>query len=167
MLSRLVNMHFVRKEAGRYYLHPVDREYALSRVPHGEVGDREVLDDKTPFTQIALADRGANYFAETRLPRENWKTLADLAPQLAEIDLRRAAEDFDIAANVLTGIDFDYLLLWGHYRQMIELHEKLQGKLNESGFENEKCGFTRFSLRFHGTNSKGNRLSGTSLRSCP
>ncbi|MCG3153475.1 MAG: Photosystem I assembly protein Ycf3 [bacterium] len=131
VLSRLVSMHFVRKEAGGYYLHPVDREYALGRVPHGEAVDREVLDDKTPFTQIALADRGANYFSETRLPRANWKTLADLAPQLAEIDLRCAAEDFDTAAEVLTDIDFDYLLLWGHYRLMIELHENLQGKLDD------------------------------------
>jgi tetratricopeptide (TPR) repeat protein len=131
VLSRLVNMHFVRKEAGRYYLHPVDREYALARVPHGEDGDREVLDDKTPFTQIALADRGANYFAETRLPRENWKTLNDLSPQLAEIDLRCAAEDYDTAAIVLLSIDYDCLLLWGHYRLMVELHERLQGKIND------------------------------------
>ena len=131
VLSRLVNMHFVRKEAGGYYLHPVDREYALSHVPHGEAGDREVLDDKTPFTQIALADRGANYFSETRLPRANWKTLADLAPQLAEIDLRCTAEDFDTAADVLTDIDGHYLLLWGHYRLMIDLHENFQGKLND------------------------------------
>ncbi len=140
VLSRLVNMHFVRKEAGGYYLHPVDREYALSRVPHGEAGDREVLDDKTPFTQIALADRGANYFAETRLPRENWKTLADLAPQLAEIDLRCAAEDYDTAAEVLADIDFDYLLLWGHYRLMIELHENLQGKLNDPNLKSTSLG---------------------------
>ena len=140
VLSRLVNMHFARKEAGGYYLHPVDREYALSRVPRGEASDREVLDDKTPFIQIALADRGANYFAETRLPRKNWKTLSDLAPQLAEIDLRCAAEDFDTAARVLRTIDFDYLLLWGHYRLMINLHENLQGKLNDSYLKSGSVG---------------------------
>ncbi len=140
VLSRLVNMHFVRKEAGRYYLHPMDREYALSRVPHGDAGDREVLDDKAPFNQIALADRGANYFAETRLPHENWKTLADLTPQLAEIDLRCAAEDYDTAATVLLSIDFDYLDLWGHYRLMIELHETLQGKLTDSNLKSGSVG---------------------------
>ena len=31
VLGRLVNMQFARKEAGRYYLHPVDREYAPRR----------------------------------------------------------------------------------------------------------------------------------------
>ena len=146
VLSRLVNMHFVRKEAGRYYLHPVDREYTLGRVsrgmsiPRDEAGDREVLDDKTPYTQIALADRGANYFQETRLPRENWKTLNDLAPQLGEIDLRCAAEEYDTAATVLAEIDFDYLLLWGHYRLMIDLHENLQGKINDPDLRSGSAG---------------------------
>ena len=32
---------------------------------------------------------------------------------------------------MLTDIDFDYLLLWGHYRLMAELHERLQGKLTD------------------------------------
>jgi tetratricopeptide (TPR) repeat protein len=140
VLSRLVNMQFVRKETGRYYLHPVDRDYALSRVPRGAAADREVMDAAPPFTQIALADRGADYFKETRLPRENWKTLADLAPQLAEIDLRCAAEDFDTAARVLQAIDFDYLLLWGHYRLMIELHENLQGKLTDPDLKRRSVG---------------------------
>ena len=39
VLSRLVNMQFVRRDAGRYYLHQVDRDYALSRIPEGEPGD--------------------------------------------------------------------------------------------------------------------------------
>ena len=38
VLSRLVNMQFVRREAGRYHLHQVDRDYALSRVPAGRPG---------------------------------------------------------------------------------------------------------------------------------
>ena len=36
VLNRLVNMQFVRKEGSRYYQHPVDRTYALSRIPKGE-----------------------------------------------------------------------------------------------------------------------------------
>ena len=76
--------------------------------------------------------RAADYFRATRTPRAAWKTLADLAPQLAEIDLRYAAGDYDTAADVLTDIDFDYLLLWGHYRLMIDQHERLQGKLSDA-----------------------------------
>jgi tetratricopeptide (TPR) repeat protein len=140
VLSRLVNMHFVRKETGRYYLHPVDRNYALSRAPRGAAADREVMDAAPPFTQIVLADRGANYFKETRLPQENWKTLADLAPQLAEIDLRCAAENFDTAMRVLRKIDFHLLFLWGHYRLIIDLHENLQGKLNDPDLKRKSVG---------------------------
>ena len=68
---------------------------------------------------------------QARKPRAEWKKLDDLAAQLAEFDLRCAAGDYDTAASVLTDIDFDYLLLWGHYRLMIDLHEKLTRKNND------------------------------------
>jgi len=128
VLSRLVNMQFVRRDAGRYYLHQVDRDYALSRIPPGEPGDRGVL-HLLPFTRYALRHRGAEYFEQTRKPREAWKQLDDLQPQLAEFELRCEGEDYDTAASVLLDFDFDYLLLWGHYRLMVELHQRLQGKL--------------------------------------
>ena len=112
VLGRLVNMQFVRRDAGRYYLHQVDRDYALQRVPAGEPGDRDA--DPPPFTQYALRDRGADYFQQTRTPRETWRTLDDLAAQLAEFELRCQAGDYDTAAQVLLDIGFDYLQLWGH-----------------------------------------------------
>jgi tetratricopeptide (TPR) repeat protein len=145
VLSRLVNMKFVRKEAGRYYMHPVDKEYALSRVPEGDASDR----DETVFTQFALLHLGADYFKEARMPRENRKTIGDLSAQLAEFDLRCAGQDYDTAADVLTDIDFDYLLLWGHYRVMTELHERLQGKLNDpklKAYSAGSLGTTYYSL---------------------
>ncbi len=80
------------------------------------------------FTQYALLRRAADYFRDTQLPREHWKTLDDLAPQLAEFDLRCAAEDYDTAADVLLEVVED-LDKWGHYRLLIELHEQLQGKI--------------------------------------
>jgi len=33
ILQRLANMHFARKESGRFYLHPVDREFAYNLIP--------------------------------------------------------------------------------------------------------------------------------------
>ena len=60
ILGRLVNMHFARKEAGRYYLHPVDREYALSRIAPGEISDRRA--DEPTFTLYGLRHRAAEYF---------------------------------------------------------------------------------------------------------
>lgn len=129
VLARLVNMQFVRREAGRYYLHQVDRDYALGRVPAGEQADRQA--DPAPFTRQALRHRGADYFERTRTPRADWKTLDDLAPQLNEYELRCQGEDYDTAAHVLFGIDFDYLYKWGHYRLTAELHQRLQGHLDD------------------------------------
>ena len=88
-LNRLVNMQFARKEAGRYYLHPVDRAYAFSRVSEGEVTYRN-QSEPTPYTRFALLHRGAEYFKWARKPREEWKKYGDLEPQLAEFDLRCA-----------------------------------------------------------------------------
>jgi tetratricopeptide (TPR) repeat protein len=165
VLNRLVNMHFARREAGRYYLHPADKEYAFSIIPVEEsltTKDTKVTKEKqkdltaktakvakedlelliessrslrasrsNAFTQHNLLNRAADYFAQARKPRVDWKRLDDLAAQLAEFDLRCAANDYDTAADVLNDIDGDYLLLWGHYHLTIELHEKLHGKIRD------------------------------------
>ena len=149
VLNRLVNMHFARREAGRYYLHPADREYAVSIISEKDLTAKTAKDAKEDqkeslrssrasrlesFTQHDLLSRAADFFAQARKPRAEWKKLEDLAAQLAEFDLRCAAGDYDTAASVLLEIDFDYLLLWGHYRLMIDLHEKLEGKISDKEF---------------------------------
>ena len=48
VLARLVNMQFVRRDAGRYYLHQVDRDYALQRIRVGEPADRAA--EPPPFS---------------------------------------------------------------------------------------------------------------------
>jgi tetratricopeptide (TPR) repeat protein len=148
VLGRLVNMQFARKEAGRYYLHPVDRAYAFGRVPEGNIVDRRV--QSAPYTQFALLHRGAEYFKQTRKPRAEWKTIEDLAPQLAEFELRYEGQDYDAAADVLTDIDFDYLLLWGYYRLMAELHERLQGKIADPILEQISVGRLGAGYRYLG-----------------
>jgi len=126
-LARLVNMQFVRRDAGRYYLHQVDRDYALGLIPIGQPGDGNT--HPPPFTRHVLRCRGADYFTQIRTPRDEWKTLDDLAPQLAEFELRYQNETYDAAAQVLFGIDFKYLMHWGHYRYVADLHGRLQGHL--------------------------------------
>ena len=128
VLSRLVNMQFARKEAGHYFLHPIDRAYALSRVPVGDKSDRDNA-EAPPYTQFALLHRGAEYFKQARTPRENWENIEDLAPQLAEFDLRCEGHDYDTAADALLDIDFRYLARWGHSQLVVELHQRLQGRL--------------------------------------
>lgn len=129
VLSRLVNMQFAHRDKGRYYLHQIDRDYALSRIPEGEPADREA--EAPPYTRFALQHRAAEWFKQSRKPRETWKTLDDLAAQFSELELRYAGEDYDTAASVLLEIDFHYLFLWGHFRLMAELHERQQGKISD------------------------------------
>ncbi len=162
ILQRLANMHFARKESGRFYLHPVDREFALSLIPEKDSNTKDTKDTKEEqrkllqsffakrqptftnyhllFTRHELTLRAADYFAAARKPRAEWKKLEDLSAQLAEFDLRCAAGDYDTAASVLREFDFDYLFLWGHYRLMIDLHEKLQGKIKETSLASQSIG---------------------------
>jgi tetratricopeptide (TPR) repeat protein len=138
VLSRLVNMQFVSRDAGRYYLHQVDRDYALSRIEEGNPDDRNA--EVPPLTRFALRHRAAEWFKLSRKPREAWKTLDDLAAQLSEFDLRCEGADYDTAAADLLEFDFDHLYLWGHYRLMIELHERLQGNLTDPRLAESSAG---------------------------
>jgi len=146
ILQRLANMHFARKESGRFYLHPVDREFAFGLIGTSDQGlgirnqendapESLVTNRLIPnhlFTQHDLLTRAADYFAQARKPRAEWKKLEDLSAQLAEFDLRCAAGDYDSAASVLRDFDADYLLLWGHYLLTIDLHNQIQGKIKDS-----------------------------------
>ena len=91
------------------------------------MSDRDA--DPLPFTRQGLLHRAGNYFEQVRTPREEWKTLEDLAPQLTEFELRCQGEDYDTAATVLLAIDLEYLITWGHYRLTVELHHRLRGRL--------------------------------------
>jgi len=138
VLSRLVNMQFVRRDAGRYYVHQIDRDYAESRISEGQPSDRAA--EAPPFSRFALRHRAAEWFKLARKPREAWKSLDGLGPQLSEFELRCAGQDFDTAAAVLLEIDFDYLRLWGHDRMVTELHERLQGKIADRNLAQRSVG---------------------------
>jgi tetratricopeptide (TPR) repeat protein len=126
ILTRLVRRQLVRFQDGRYYLHPVDREYARGRLSRGSPGDSPAA-----FTLTGLQARAAEYYAQIRTPRESWHTLEDVRPQLAEFELRCDTGDYDTAAAVLAGIDFDYLRAWGHYRMLIGLHRRIHGRITD------------------------------------
>ena len=55
VLNRLVNMHFARREAGRYYLHPADQQYAISTIAEGEKSLEEIhISEKHALTLRAM-----------------------------------------------------------------------------------------------------------------
>jgi tetratricopeptide (TPR) repeat protein len=128
VLSRLVRRQLARFRDGLYHLHPVDRDYARSQLPAGSPGDAPAA-----FTLTGLQARAADYYTQIRTPRESWRTLEDIRPQLAEFELRCDTGDYDTAATVLAGIDFSYLQVWGHYRTLIELHGRIHGHITDPG----------------------------------
>lgn len=119
ILARLVRRQLVRFQGRRYYLHPVDRDYARSQLRTGSPGDSPAA-----FTLVGLQERAADYYAQIRTPQESWRALDDLWPQLAEFELRCDAGDYDAAALLLCTIE-DYLQMWGHHRTLVGLHVRI------------------------------------------
>jgi tetratricopeptide (TPR) repeat protein len=128
VLSRLVGMQFVRTDARRFHLHQVDRDYALSRI--STTGAAAAVSGPV-WSLTALRRRAAKYFAQVETPREQWRTLDDLGPVLAQVQLRREIGDYDSAAGLLNRISSRYLLQWGHARYALELFDGLLERLTQ------------------------------------
>ena len=124
VLRRLCKGYFVTASriTGEYQLHPLDHAYAYRHISQ-EPGDA--------YTLRNLELRAAEYYRELRKPQAEWKSIEDLAPQLAEFEHRVQAGDHGEAYRVLDPIDFDYLLLWGYAARLMEMREKLSGHLAE------------------------------------
>ncbi len=137
VLNHLASMHFVRREAGRYYLHPADREYVYSLIPEGEkelekvesklVPGQFIRKPRTDFSHYGLLEHAADYFCEAQKPFGEWKKLDDIAANLAAFDLRCAAEDYGRAMMCLDPI-LEPLLWWGHSRLLIGILPQVQSK---------------------------------------
>lgn len=162
VLERLVKLHLVRQKENHFDLHPVDRDYACSQIALGSVEDRRTAD--APFTKMALWHRGAQYFCETRLPRERWQCIGDLEPQLAEFELRMRAEEFDEAAGVLSDISFQCLLVWGYYNLVVELHGRLRNKITDPKLRQQSLVYLGDASRHVGRISDAERFFDTALR---
>jgi tetratricopeptide (TPR) repeat protein len=131
-LEQLLNEYpsLVGRERGHYFLNDADCQAALATLETGEPSDRYERGEPL-YTRYTLLDRAAEYFKTRRKPRMAWRSLEDLAPQLAEFDLRVQGEDYETAATLLNEISFNYLLRWGHHRLVVELRERLVDKLDD------------------------------------
>jgi tetratricopeptide (TPR) repeat protein len=126
-LRHLASGYFVSASriTGEYSLHPLDRDYAYRQLSEDKGADA--------YNRRNLELRAADFYAGLRKPESEWKTIDDLAPQLAEFEHRVRAGDYDKACRVLDSIDSDYLYRWGHYARLVELQEKLLGRLTDPG----------------------------------
>ncbi len=116
----------VQRATGQLVLHPLDKDVNYRQIAR---------DPAQPGNLIQLERRAADYFVELRTPPADWKRLDDLRPQLAEFEHRLRAGDFQTAFNLLSTIDYDYLLLWGHARKVVGFREQLKGRLGHPQFE--------------------------------
>lgn len=130
ILTRLVRRQLAQFQDRHYSLHPVDREYARSKIPRGAS-----IDSSSAFTLDGLQARAAHYYAQIRTPRVSWRTIEDVRPQLAEFELRCDTGDYDTAAAVLQDIDYEYLHVWGHYHLLMELHGRIGARLADPVLE--------------------------------
>jgi tetratricopeptide (TPR) repeat protein len=128
-LRRLVGGYFVgvSRVTCEYNLHPLDRDYAYRQLPHPPVD----VEESDIYTRRNLELRAADFYASIRKPESEWKTIDDLAPQLAEFEHRIRVGDYDTACGVLELIDYNYLYLWGYYALLVELRMKLLGSLTD------------------------------------
>jgi tetratricopeptide (TPR) repeat protein len=106
------------RKTGEVSLQALDREYAYREIADGPPEE---------FGRTALELRAAEFYAGIRTPQEQWRSLEDLEPQLAEVEHCSRAGAYDRALEVLGTVD-ERLTLWGHYLRLIELRTGLLDK---------------------------------------
>jgi tetratricopeptide (TPR) repeat protein len=124
-LRRLVTGHFVtiNRRTGEFALEAPDREHAYREIP-----ETAGPPDLSTYRRSALELRAADFYAGIRKPPEQWLSLADVNPQLAEFEHCVQAGAFDRALEVLQPIDEQCLGLWGHFQRIIELRSSVLDK---------------------------------------
>ncbi|WP_291131768.1 TIR domain-containing protein [Flavobacterium sp. UBA7682] len=119
-LKRLVNMHFVRMDGREFYLHPLDREYALSRIP-----SMYTSGENSDYFKKQLFTIAAEYMEEIALPRDEWKTLSDITPQIRQFYLLAESENSFDAKYVLKDLS-NFIERKGGFGLNLEMAEKLE-----------------------------------------
>ena len=132
VLGRLVNMQFVRRDAGRYYLHQVDRDYALRRIPAG-AARRPRRRPAAVHPQHALRDRGADYFDTDPHPARDVEDPRRPRPPAGRVRtaLRRAATTTPPPQVLLEHRLRLPQAVGGTTGSRSSLHERLQGHITD------------------------------------
>jgi tetratricopeptide (TPR) repeat protein len=124
-LEGLVGSRHIRRDGKRYFLPSTDRDRVIDAIPRGRPADR--ASPENPKTKLGLFHRAAEYFAQHR--KRSVERVEDLEPQLAEIDLRVAGEEYEAAMEVLHPIDLDHLRGWGYSQLLIPYRLRLKDNL--------------------------------------
>jgi len=119
----------IDRDAGLYDLTRGVREYVYEQIPGSTASHQADGDVATDlFTRNALHEKAADYYAQIRLPKEEWKTIEDFAPQFEEMYHSRQAGLYDRAANVLYSEASAFLSRAGYSRRAVDERKELVGK---------------------------------------
>ncbi|WP_214402282.1 tetratricopeptide repeat protein [Pseudonocardia lacus] len=129
VLDRLHERGLLLRVDGRYALRAADRERALDGVPVGYPSDVDA--DPLPVSRNAMWQLAADLLAAVSTPYEQWASIDDLAPQLAEFELHWANGDVDEAALLLMRGAVAELRSWGHHRLTASLLDRLRERIGE------------------------------------
>lgn len=99
------------------------------------------MSNSNPYVCRNLELRAAEYYASTRKPEQEWQSIVDLAPQLAEFEHWVRAGEHEHACQVLYSIDSDYLFRWGYYDRLVLMHEKLLDQLANPYWQATNLGY--------------------------
>lgn len=99
------------------------------------------MSNPNPYVCRNLELRAAEYYASTRKPEQEWQSIVDLAPQLAEFEHWVRAGEHEHACQVLYSIDSDYLFRWGYYDRLVLMHEKLLNQLANPYWQATNLGY--------------------------
>src|SRR5699024_1787335 len=90
VMRRLINTHIVNvdRETKTVSLHPIDQDYAYSRIP---IGPRQ----EQLYTRKSLNSRIADYYAQIKIDKADWTSIHEIEPQILEIEHRLRAEEDD------------------------------------------------------------------------
>lgn len=90
------------------------------------------MSNPNSYTHRNLELRAAEYYANIRKPKNEWKSIEDLAPQLAEFEYLVRSGGHDRACRVLDMIDYEHLYRWGYYARLMKMRKTILGKLAKS-----------------------------------
>ena len=113
ILNSLINNYIIQYNSKDYTLglHPLTQQYIYYTL--------------TDEQKKELETKCADFYEASKKTLDEANAIEDLKAHIDEINHLTRAGHYERAARVLTSIDYDYLILWGHYKLLSELWESL------------------------------------------
>lgn len=118
------------KDIVRSYRIPVYKAKKAGK-PYLRHDEHPFNEDPLPFTQIALTKYMEAYHFLKRKPLREITEYADLTYHLSDMAYSFICEDYNHVADVLTDIDTDYLVDYGHMGLALDWHKRIEGKITD------------------------------------